>query len=166
MTIFVQISLCQKVGAITTSLLASLINFHLIMDYRLIWKEKSSPSDALLFSMNTKILNKHSPDITKCQFSLYSNTYTARNQGHPDTSPIQLLSCCWNQNIFIKLYISWREQWRNLDFNFYQEEGKKPMICKKKKKIKSSKKNIHNQKLREWKSAHHRSREGLMGQSK
>ena len=69
-----QISLCQKVGAIITLLLASLINFHLIMDYWLIWREKSSPSGALLFSMNTKILNKHYPDITKCQFSLYSNT--------------------------------------------------------------------------------------------
>ena len=69
---------------------------------------------------------------------------------------------------------------KKFELRFLSRTGKKPMICKKINKIKSSQKNIHNQKLRELKSTHHHSREAyreeiqvgrkgahvLMGQSK
>ena len=47
---------------------------------------------------------------------------------------------------------------KKFGLRFLSRTGKEPMICKKINKIKSSQKNIHNQKLRELKSTDHHSR--------
>ena len=52
---------------------------------------------------------------------------------------------------------------KKFGLRFLSRTGKEPMICEKINKIKSSQKNIHNQKLRELKSTHHHSREVYRG---
>ena len=55
---------------------------------------------------------------------------------------------------------------KKFGLRFLSRTGKKPMICKKINKIKSSQKKYPQSKVGSFKSAHHRSREGLMGQTK